>query len=259
MKIGISFLLSLLFITSVVTTEAQTTKKRITTKGKSLKKGVVKKKPAAPVGVPVVEAVIPGIRVKMVTNFGEMVLRLSDKTPKHRDNFVKLVNEHFYDSLLFHRVIQAFMIQGGDPQSKHAMAGVPLGMGSNGYTIPAEFDSTLFHKKGALCAARTNNPEKASSGCQFYIVQGKPFGDNELSLMESQRQWAYTSAQKMTYKMKGGTPHLDMNYTVFGELEKGFEVLDKIAITPCDPNNRPLEDVVIIRMEVVKETEPSTN
>jgi peptidyl-prolyl cis-trans isomerase B (cyclophilin B) len=113
------------------------------------------------------------VRVKITTDMGEIVIRLSDKTPLHRDNFIKLVNEHFYDSLLFHRVIAGFMIQGGDPESKNAAPDIMLGKGNVSYTIPAEFDSTLYHKKGALAAARNNNPEKASSGCQFYIVQGK--------------------------------------------------------------------------------------
>jgi cyclophilin family peptidyl-prolyl cis-trans isomerase len=189
-------------------------------------------------------------RVKISTDFGDMVLRLYNKTPKHRDNFIKLVNDHFYDSLLFHRVINGFMIQGGDPQSKHAPQGQMLGNGDVGYTIPAEFDSTLYHKKGALCAARTNNPEKASSGCQFYIVQGKKSSDGELDNMQAGRNTRYTSAQRMTYKMNGGTPQLDMNYTVFGEVESGMEVIDKIALSQTDGNNRPVTDVRM-RMEVL--------
>jgi peptidyl-prolyl cis-trans isomerase B (cyclophilin B) len=191
-------------------------------------------------------------RVKISTDFGDMVLRLYNKTPKHRDNFIKLVKDHFYDSLLFHRVINGFMIQGGDPESKHAPQGKMLGNGDVGYTIPAEFDSTLYHKKGALCAARTNNPEKASSGCQFYIVQGKKSSDGELDNMQAGRNIRYTSAQRMTYKINGGTPFLDMNYTVFGEVESGMEVIDKIALSQTDGNNRPLTDVRM-RMEVLEQ------
>ncbi|MGN6509467.1 MAG: peptidylprolyl isomerase, partial [Chitinophaga sp.] len=112
-------------------------------------------------------------KVKVITDYGTMTIRLYDQTPLHRDNFIKLVKKHFYDSLLFHRVIANFMIQGGDPDSKRAAAGAPLGNGGVGYTIPAEFRLDLYHKKGVLAAARDNNPAKASDGCQFYIVQGK--------------------------------------------------------------------------------------
>ena len=189
-------------------------------------------------------------RVKISTDFGDMVVKLYNKTPKHRDNFIKLVNEHFFDSLLFHRVINSFMIQGGDPESKHADPGAFLGNGDAGYTIPAEFDTALFHKKGALCAARTDNPEKASSGCQFYIVQGKKSSNGELDNLQMQRGAAYTAAQRMTYKMNGGTPFLDMNYTVFGEVESGMEVIDKIAAVQTDGNSRPLADVRM-RMEIL--------
>ncbi len=122
--------------------------------------------------------------VELTTSYGVIKIKLSDLTPKHRDNFLKLARAGFYDSLLFHRVISNFMIQGGDPESKHAEAGKMLGNGDVGYTIPAEFNDALYHKKGALCAARTENPEKASSGCQFYIVQGSKFTDNDLSMTE---------------------------------------------------------------------------
>lgn len=190
-------------------------------------------------------------RVKISTEFGDMVVRLYNKTPRHRDNFIKLVKEHFYDSLLFHRVINGFMVQGGDPQSKYAPQGQMLGNGDVGYTIPAEFDSTLYHKKGALCAARTNNPEKASSGCQFYIVQGKKSSDGELDNLQLQRGINYSPAQRMTYKMNGGTPFLDMNYTVFGEVETGMEVIDKIALSQTDGSNRPVADIRM-RMEILE-------
>ncbi|MBK5283839.1 MAG: peptidylprolyl isomerase, partial [Bacteroidia bacterium] len=169
--------------------------------------------------------------------------RLYDETPLHRDNFLKLVNEHFFDSLLFHRVIKGFMIQGGDPESKHAASGQMLGNGDVGYTIPAEFSPNLIHKKGALCAARTENPEKRSSGCQFYIVQGKPATDSELDMFDKHRSQPYTFTQRNTYKTIGGTPFLDMGYTVFGEVTEGLDVLDKIAAVATQPGDRPTQDV----------------
>ncbi|MES2847604.1 MAG: peptidylprolyl isomerase [Bacteroidota bacterium] len=189
-------------------------------------------------------------RVKVSTDFGDIVLKLYNKTPLHRDNFIKLVNEHFYDSLLFHRVIANFMIQGGDPKSKNAQPGEMLGNGDVGYRIPAEFDSALVHKKGALCAARDGNPEKASSGCQFYIVQGKPVSDAELDNLSQRNGFKYTPAQRMTYKMNGGTPFLDNNYTVFGEVESGIEVVEKIAAVQKGTADRPLADVRM-RMEII--------
>jgi cyclophilin family peptidyl-prolyl cis-trans isomerase len=158
-------------------------------------------------------------QVKFVihTEFGDMKGILYNETPKHRDNFVKLAKSGFYDGLLFHRVIMGFMIQGGDPTSKTAKAGQRLGGGDPGYTIPAEFNPALKHKRGALAAARTGddvNPTKASSGSQFYIVQPEK-----------------------------GTHFLDMNYTVFGEITDGFDVIDKIASAPKDAGDRPLKDI----------------
>ncbi len=201
--------------------------------------------------VTVLPAKPPGVRVKIATDLGEIVVRLFDKTPQHRDNFIKLVNEHFYDSLLFHRVIADFMIQGGDPESKNAIPDRMLGRGNVGYTVPAEFDSTLYHKKGALAAARTNNPEKASSGCQFYIVHGKKYSDDELNMIELQNGVYFSSTKRMTYKMLGGTPKLDMNYTVFGEVESGIEVVDQISQVQKNNFDRPLQNVHM-RMEVIK-------
>lgn len=206
---------------------------------------------------PVVLKKEPGTRVKLTTDSGVFVIRLYDKTPLHRDNFIKLATEHFFDSLLFHRVIQDFMIQGGDPSSKNAQPGQMLGAGGPGYTIPAEFDTTLFHKKGALAAARQPdqmNPQKESSGSQFYIVQGKKYSDQELAMMEQQRGIPIPSRHKLVYKLLGGTPFLDMNYTVFGEVESGLEVIDKISTVAKDGNNRPLNDLRM-KIEVVKEPE----
>lgn len=223
-----------------------------------VKKAPVKKKPVVAVKTATTKRTtapavvkLPGTRVKLTTDSGVIVLRLYDKTPQHRDNFIKLVNEHFYDSLLFHRVISTFMIQGGDPQSKNAPAGTMLGNGDVGYTIPAEFDTTLFHKRGALAAARDNNPARASSGCQFYIVQGKKYTDAELDMLEQRMSMKFSTLKRVAYKTVGGTPFLDMNYTVFGEVESGFDVIDKIANVPKDGADRPLGDVRM-KMEIIK-------
>jgi cyclophilin family peptidyl-prolyl cis-trans isomerase len=180
------------------------------------------------------------IRVKITTDSGIIIVKLYDSTPLHRDNFVKLVKEGFYDSLMFHRVIPEFMIQGGDPMSKNAPDGSMLGMGGGDMTrIPAEFKPSLIHKKGALAAARDGNPQKASSACQFYLVQGKKVTDAELNMMEQSKGIKYTPAQRNAYKTMGGTPFLDMEYTVFGETESGIEVIEKIATVSRDGNNRP--------------------
>ncbi|MEO6538870.1 MAG: peptidylprolyl isomerase [Ferruginibacter sp.] len=192
------------------------------------------------------------IHIKIVTDSGTMVVMLYDSTPLHRDNFVKLVKQGFYDSLLFHRVIPQFMIQGGDPQSKNAEAGTALGNGGGDLTrIPAEFRPSLFHKKGVLAAARDGNPEKASSACQFYLVEGKIFTDAELDMLESQKGVKIPLTQREAYKTVGGTPFLDQGYTVFGEVEKGIEVIHKIANVPRDTNNRPQGDIRM-HIEVMK-------
>lgn len=181
--------------------------------------------------------------VEIKTDFGVMKVKLYNATPQHRDNFIKLVQAGFYDSLLFHRVIKGFMIQGGDPLSKNAQPGVMLGNGDVGYTVPAEFVDSIFHKKGALCAARTENPEKASSGCQFYIVQGQAYTPEQLNMMEIQRRIKLNDAQKNIYMTLGGTPFLDHNYTVFGEVIEGLDVIDKIAAVQTAPGDRPAQDV----------------
>lgn len=244
------------------------------------------------------------------TTFGDMKGRLYDETPLHRDNFIKLVNENFYDSLLFHRVIKNFMIQGGDPDSKNAAAGKQLGNGGPGYTIPAEFNSSLIHKKGALSAARMGdnvNPKKESSGSQFYIVQGVVYDSLRLTGMEQklinkktsqlvydyiklpeneklrkeldslsaakdnkslQKLWqetkvnsqnyykgkeklGFSKIQKEIYSSIGGTPHLDGDYTVFGEIYEGLNIIDSIANVKGDRSNRPLKDI-IFTIEMIK-------
>ncbi len=199
--------------------------------------------------------------VEVVTTAGTIILRLYDSTPLHRDNFLRLVKSNFYDSILFHRVIKNFMIQAGDPNSKNAEAGKPLGNGSPGYTVDAEIKPFLFHKKGTLAAARTGdnvNPERKSSGSQFYIVQGKTFTDKELDSIQvarlSGRQ--IPDDRRTLYKTIGGTPQLDGNYTVFGEVVGGLEVVDQIANTTTNKQapaiDRPLQDIRIIKMKLVK-------
>ncbi len=236
--------------------------------------------------------------VKITTEFGDIKIRLYDKTPKHRDNFLKLVDEKFYDGLLFHRVINHFMIQGGDPTSKNAGPDVMLGEGDVDYRIDAEFVPEYFHKKGVIAAAREGddtNPERKSSGAQFYIVQGKVYSPEQLeatvkSINERRKMALYgrlknqykdeftrlqeandpealdelsekltrecdslfvneefvlTEAQKQAYTTVGGTPHLDGQYTVYGEVIEGLDVLDKIAAVKTNSFDRPVKDVVI--------------
>jgi len=181
--------------------------------------------------------------VEIETDYGNMIAILYDATPGHRDNFIKLVEEEFYDGILFHRVISGFMIQGGDPKSKNCTANTQLGSGGPGYRIPAEFVDSLVHVKGALAAARTNNPKKESSGSQFYIVQGKPLSDGELNMMEARQDARYTKEQREKYRTQGGTPQLDRQYTVFGQVIKGLDVIDKIAAVRTGNGDRPVKDV----------------
>ena len=186
--------------------------------------------------------------VTLTTNFGAMRFVLHDETPKHKANFIRLVDSVYYDGLLFHRIIEKFMIQGGDPDSRTAVAGQALGDGDIGYLVPAELISTLFHKKGALGAARDDRPDKASSAVQFYVVQGRTWNDEDLQKQidrgiarGSSRQ--FTNEQKQVYKTVGGTPHLDGNYTVFGQVIDGLSVIDSIAKQPRNPKDRPLADI----------------
>lgn len=184
--------------------------------------------------------------VQIHTDYGDMKIKLYNETPLHKQNFIDLVKKSYYDGTLFHRVISGFMIQGGDPDSKNAVPGQPLGMGGPSYTIPAEFSPNFIHKKGALAAARQGdavNPKKASSGSQFYIVQGKGLSDAELSMMESRKGIKYTEEQKKIYRESGGTPFLDMDYTVFGEVVEGLDVIDKIAAVQKGNSDRPVNDI----------------
>jgi len=255
-------------------------------------------------------------KVRIKTSHGDVVIALYNETPKHKENFIKLVDESFYDNTLFHRVIKDFMIQGGDPNSKGAAAGIALGEGGPGYTIEAEIQNNLYHKKGALCAARQGdnvNPEKRSSGSQFYVVTGKPYQKEELEQMEVQQNrqkenglmqafiqapenaaymarlqeaqaigkdaakraeaeaainvlaeeikplaladfvpFKFTEEQLKDYTTNGGTPFLDNAYTVFGEVIKGMEVINQIGTTATAPGDRPLEDIVVLSMEIIK-------
>lgn len=248
--------------------------------------------------------------VTIRTTYGEMIAILYDETPKHKENFIKLAKEHYFDSTLFHRVIQNFMIQGGDPNSKKAVPGERLGNGGPGYTVPAEFNPKLFHEKGVLSAARQGdeqNPEKASSGSQFYIVHGSVFSAADIENLKYDQMKLMTGLRKMfeqppykplldslnklyysgdmpayqkrlielvprvekatgikvmkvipeerikVYTTTGGAPHLDDEYTVFGKVIKGLDVVDKIAATQKDAADRPLED---IRMYISVEEMP---
>ena len=198
----------------------------------------------------------PETIVVFQTSKGVIKVKLYNETSQHRDNFIKLVTQGYYNGVLFHRVIKDFMIQAGDPQSKNARPGVALGNGGPDYTIPAEFYAPLYHKKGALAAARSGdnvNPNRESSGSQFYIVVGKKFTLDQLQSMEnSKKHIPFTEEQKTVYTTIGGTPHLDYAYTVFGEVIEGLEVVDSIALVPTDERNRPLENVVIIKASVLK-------
>lgn len=193
--------------------------------------------------------------ILMETSLGSMTFKLFDETPQHRDNFVKLAESGFYEGLLFHRVMNGFMIQGGDPNSKNAGEGARLGTGGPGYTVPAEFTPKHVHLKGALAAARQPdqvNPDKNSSGSQFYIVQGKPTSRRSLEVLSQRIGIHYTEEQSKYYEEIGGTAFLDMEYTVFGMIVDGLDVIDKIAEVSTDPANRPLEDVKILSVKVIK-------
>ena len=201
------------------------------------------------------------MKVRMHTTAGIVDMLLYDDTPKHKENFIKLVKEQQYDSLLFHRVIKDFMIQGGDPTSKNAPAGALLGEGDLGYTVEPEFMPAVhFHRRGVLAAAREGddvNPAKASSASQFYIVWGQVYTKEQLEKYKefykrrTGRDLVISPEQEVAYTTVGGTPHLDGEYTVFGEVVNGLDVVEKIQNVPCDGNDRPLEDVRILKVEII--------
>lgn len=197
--------------------------------------------------------------VVVETTMGTIEMKLYNETPKHRDNFIFLANEAYFDSLLFHRVIPDFMIQGGDPDSKYAPAGVRLGEGGPNYRLNAEIRKGLIHKRGALAAAREGddvNPAKMSSPSQFYIVWGKVYDKQGLQALVNMieertgRKLELTTEQATAYTTVGGVPHLDGEYTVFGEVTKGLEVVDRIQNVKRDMYDRPLEDVRILKVTV---------
>ena len=194
-------------------------------------------------------------KVLLKTTFGDIVIALYDDTPEHKANFEKLVRNHFYDGLLFHRIIKGFMIQGGDPNSKTAKAGQHLGNGDVGYTIPAEFVPARYHKRGAVAAAREGdqvNPQKASSGCQFYIVDGTVYDNDKMSMIAQRTGKTFTPEQIQAYTTVGGAPWLDGDYTVFGEVIEGMDVVDKIASQQKDGSDRPVEDIKIISANILR-------
>ena len=201
--------------------------------------------------------------IDMLTSKGRIVLRLYNETPQHRDNFVKLAKEGYFNDLLFHRVIEDFMIQGGDPNSRDAAPGALLGEGDPGYTLPAEIHlPTLHHKRGALAAAREGddvNPEMRSSGSQFYIVWGKRQTTDQIeNYQQSMREnsdWQFEVPDNILgdYEKVGGTPWLDGAYTVFGEVTDGLETVEKIQNVRTDRHDRPKTDVRIVKAEVIRE------
>lgn len=190
-------------------------------------------------------------KIAITTEYGRIVMELYDETPKHRDNMIKLAKEHFFDSTLFHRVIPNFVIQGGDPNSKNAAPGAMLGNGETGYRVDAEINDSAYHKYGALGMARDNNPQKASSGCQFYIVTGKKYTDEEMNAF-AQRGRNYTPKQIADYKTIGGTPMLDGGYTVFGEVTEGMDIVEKISNEPRNQMDRPDKDIRMLKVEVLE-------
>jgi len=207
-----------------------------------------------------------GQKVLIQTSQGDITIKLYNETPLHRTNFIKLVKSGFYDGVLLHRVINKFMIQGGDPDSKTAKPNEMLGNGDVGYSIPAELKTPkIYHKYGAFAAAREGdqvNPEKSSSGAQFYIVTGKKFSPEELKSMQDEKIFKYGHANDSTYKFSpqsitdystiGGTPHLDGNYTVFGEVIEGMDIVDKISKVKTNEMDRPITDVRIIKMKLIR-------
>lgn len=193
-------------------------------------------------------------KVLIQTSVGDLVVKLYEETTEHKANFIKLVEKGFYDSTLFHRVIKDFMIQGGDPLSRPSKRSSVLGNGGPGYTLPAEIDNQFIHKKGALAAARQGdqmNPDRRSSGSQFYIVEGRKYPAQYMDRFAETRGEAYTEEQLKVYETLGGTPHLDGQYTVFGEVVSGLGIVDQIGEMETDTKDRPKKDVYIVKMKLL--------
>lgn len=193
--------------------------------------------------------------ISMETSAGEIIIKLYDDTPIHKTNFLKLIEEGFYDSLLFHRVIKDFMMQGGDPNSKNASRYKKLGTGGPGYTMNAEITPQHIHQRGALAAARNPdniNPNKKSNGSQFYIVTGRKYPRKYLPRFEENRGKKYSEKELITYETLGGAPHLDGLYTVFGVVMRGLDVVEKVCNAPVNGANRPLKDVYILNIKVIR-------
>ncbi len=190
---------------------------------------------------------------KIKTTEGNISVMLYDSTPKHRDNFIKLCNEKFYDSLLFHRVIKGFVAQGGDPVSKSCADTFTLGDGDLEYTIPAEFITSYYHKRGAFAQARDDRPDMASSACQFYIVQGKVSNDSIIEKAYKRNNYEQPANHEKVYRKTGGIPHLDMRYTVYGEVISGMNVVDKICATATNSKDRPLKNIRIKTIIIKKQ------
>ena len=195
--------------------------------------------------------------VVLRTTAGDIRLLLDGRTPRHRDNFLGLVRTGFFDSLLFHRVIAGFMIQSGDPDSRHAAPGAPLGEADAGYTLPAEIlDPALAHTRGALAAARTGddtNPGRRSSGSQFYLVWGRTFADDELQALARRTGTPQPDSLRRLYATLGGTPHLDGQYTVFGRVAEGLDAVEAIQRAATGPDDRPLADIRILSAAILRE------
>lgn len=192
-------------------------------------------------------------KIAITTEYGRIVMELYDETPKHRDNMVKITEDGTLDSTLFHRCIPNFVIQGGDPNSKTAKPGDMLGNGELGYRVDAEIRDSLFHKYGAVGMARDGNPQKASSACQFYIVTGKKYTDAELDNFEKRTGKKYSAAQREAYRTIGGTPRLDGDYTVYGEVIEGMDIVEKISQQPRNQADRPDKDIRMFKVEVLKD------
>jgi len=191
----------------------------------------------------------PYTYARIDTNYGSIKIMLYNSTPKHRDNFIRLAESHFYDNLLFHRIVENFVIQGGDPDSRHADPSQILGAGDMPYKIVPEIGAP--HLRGAVAAAQKSNPQKLSSGCQFYIVVGDSVTFQQLDIIEQTKNIRYNDAQRKLYQEIGGTPFLDNDYTVFGEVVDGMDVVDKISQAKVGLRERPQEDIIITRVKII--------